>query len=295
MKATDADRATLYLPGLRVDYDKEGTGCKETGRDAHDFGMLVEPVMNRHRKRKPYGVSELVPMLPLSEAACKIATDMMVGANFHALPQYVATGLSEADFTDENNNRLPLWKKITGRIWATMKDTAKISTIAASDLSNFHKTLVALAQLASSMYGLPPHYLGFATDNPASAEGIKSSEQRLVLRAERKQGAFDRSWERVMQKAHQLQTRQVDPALRLLETAWRDPSTPTVAQMADAAVKLYTTQPRPIVPLLQTRQRLRFRDAEIRQMEAEDEKAAANDPANRVLAAMSTPLGQPGA
>ena len=237
--------------------------------------MPVVPILNRARRKKALGVSELRLVIPLSDAACKIATDMMVGANFHALPQYYATGVSESDFVDENDNPISVWKKVTGRIFSTESTEAKIGALAASDLANFHKTLVALAQLVSSLTGLPPHYLGFSTDNPASAEGIKSSEARLVKRAERKQGMFDVGWEQLMRIAMRLETGVWDPNLRRLATAWRDPSTPTVAQAADAAVKTYQAG---IVPLRFTRQRLRFSDAEIAQMEQMDAEAAATLP-----------------
>lgn len=277
-----ADRATLYLPYATLTYAKDKSSSWNVIKtDQHGLGAVpVVPILNRARRKKPFGVSELMLVISLSDAACKIATDMMVGANFHSLPQYYATGVSESDFVDENNNPISVWKKVTGRIFSTENEIAKIGAIPASDLSNFHKTLVALAQLVSSLCGLPPHYLGFSTDNPASAEGIKSSEARLVKRAERKQGMFDVGWEEMVRIAMRIQTKKWDPALRRLDTKWRDPSTPTVAQAADAAVKTYQAG---IVPLRFTRQRLRFSDAEISQMEEMDAQDAAK---------LKTPLGQ---
>lgn len=275
--AAMADMATLYLPDRTRNYSKDKSSTWQlVSEDVHDLGAVpVVPILNRSRRKKPLGVSELRLVIPLSDAACKIATDMMVGANFHALPQYWATGVSESDFVDENDNPISVWKKVTGRIFSSENEQAKLGSLAASDLANFHKTLVALAQLVSSLCGLPPHYLGFSTDNPASAEGIKSSEARLVKRAERKQGMFDVGWEQLMRVAMRLETGRWDPALRRLATAWRDPSTPTVAQAADAAVKTYQAG---IVPLRFTRQRLRFSDAEISQMEQMDAEAAATLP-----------------
>lgn len=267
-QAQTANMATLYLPNSTVMYEKDGTGWRQVDRDDHMLGAVpVVPILNRSRRHKPLGVSELKLVTPLSDAACKIATDMMVGANFHALPRYWAAGVTENDFTDEQGNPVSVWKTVTGRIWATENDQAKLGQFAAADLSNFTKTLDALAQLVASLCGMPPHYLGFTTDNPASADAIRSSEARLVKRAERKQGMFDVGWEQVMRVAMRLETGSWDPALRRLATAWRDPSTPTVAQAADAAVKTYQAG---IVPLRFTRQRLRFSDAEISQMEEMD-------------------------
>ncbi|HTI26174.1 MAG TPA: phage portal protein [Kutzneria sp.] len=272
-QAQNADRATLYLPAATIHYEKDGTGWSEIDRDTHDLGAVpVVPILNRARRKRPLGVSELKPILPLSDAACKIATDMMVGANFHALPKYWAVGISESDFVDEQNNPISVWKNVVGRLWATENEDAKLGQFESSDLSNFHKTLDALAQLVSSLYGLPPHYLGFSTDNPASAEGIKSAEARLNLRAEVKQGMLDVSWERTVQIAMRIYTGIWDKSLQRLATAWRDPSTPTIAQATDAATKAYQAG---IVPLRYAREMMRFTDPQIRQMEEMDKQDAA--------------------
>jgi hypothetical protein len=60
-----------------------------------------------------------------------------------------------------------------------------------------------------------------------------------------------------------------------LETIWRDASTPTIAQTADAAVKKYTAG---ITTLRQTREDLQYTEAQIDRMEADDEAKAASDP-----------------
>ena len=51
-----------------------------------------------------------------------------------------------------------------------------------------------------------------------------------------------------------------------------------VQRLADAALKLYTTAPKPIVPLRQTREALGYDDTEIEAMEEEDEKEAERSP-----------------
>lgn len=264
-----ANMATLYLPDSTILYQKAKDGAwEQVSRDDHDLGAVsVVPILNRARRKKPLGVSELKLVTPLSDAACKIATDMMVGANFQALPRYWASGVTENDFVDEQGNPVSVWKTVTGRVWGVENDQAKLGQFDAADLSNFTKTLDALAQLVASLCGMPPHYLGFTTDNPASADAIRSSEARLVKRAERKQGMFDTGWEQVMRLSTRIMTGDWDKSLLRLETAWRDPATPTVAQVADAATKTYQAG---IIPLKFTRRRLGYNDAEIKQMEDMD-------------------------
>lgn len=289
------EHATLYLPNSTIWWTKgaDGEWIEDPAypRDDHGMGELpVELLANRPRLKGRGGVSELADVIPLSDAACKIATDMMVSAEFHAMPRRVAFGFGEEDFTDEHGRRLSVWSRIAGRIWATAKsrkeDGADVIQFPEANLANFHATMNQLAQLVASLAGLPPQFLGYSTANPASADAIRSSETRLVKRAERKQRAWGGTWERVMRKVLRVRDGEWSDDARSLETIWRDASTPTVAQSADAAVKLFTAK---IVPLRPTRVRLGFSQAEIARMEELDEQAA-QDTLARLAAGDVSPL-----
>ena len=88
--------ATLYLPNENIYYRRTGgQSLEEYDRDEHGVGVpLVVPFANRGRVLRlnpdgglrPPGVSELAPIIPLSDAACKIGTDMMVAAETVAIP-----------------------------------------------------------------------------------------------------------------------------------------------------------------------------------------------------------------
>ncbi|MEV0646089.1 phage portal protein [Phytomonospora sp. NPDC050363] len=246
--------------------------------DMHDLGVVpVVPIVNRPRLKCPGGRSELASIVPLSMAANKIATDMMVSAEFHAMPRRYVLGADEADFTDEHNRPVTGWSKVAGRVWAMLKgknEGAEVGQFPEANLSNFHETLNQLARIVASLGALPPQFLGFSTDNPASADAIRSSEARLVKRAERRQRAFGGAWERTMRIAHRIQTSRWDDSLHRLETLWRDASTPTVAQKADASTKLHAAG---IVPTEQTREDLGYTSvqrARMRKMDAADARRA---------------------
>lgn len=273
------DHATLYLPDATVWFLKDTKGQwaenPDMPRDDHELGeVLVEPIVNRPRLKR-MGVSELKPIIPISDAACKIATDMMVSGEFHAIPRRYAIGVGPEDFEDEQGRPVSALKRIAGRIWAIAKnkkdDGVELGQFPEASLSNFHDTLKLLAMIVASLAGLPSRFLGHATDNPASADAIRSDESRLVKRSERKQRAFGGSWERVMRLVLLVRDGDVPSEAMSLETLWRDASTPTIAQKADAAVKLHTAK---IVPLRQTREDLGYTSTQIDRMEAEDEKAA---------------------
>lgn len=281
------DHATLLLPDATSWWVKEkGEWVEDPDleRDDHEMGeVMVEVLANRPRLKSPNGVSELLDVIPLSDAACKIATDMMVSAEYHATPRRVAFGFGEEDFVDANGRRVSAFSRIIGRMWATEKnrkeDGADVIQFSEASLSNFHETIKQLATLVASLSGMPPHFMGHATDNPASADGIRSAETRLVKRSERKQRGNGGTWERVQRKVIRIKSGLWDPAARSLETIWRDASTPTVAQKADAAVKLHQAG---IVPLRQTREDLGYTQAQIDRMEEQDEQAA-QDAMQRIM------------
>jgi Phage portal protein, SPP1 Gp6-like len=309
---TNERTATLYLPNKTVWYRWDG-GWKVEDQDEHGLGEVpVVPLTNRGRLTRStrlaggrtvqrYGRSDLAQIIPLSDAANKLATDMMVASEFVALPLRGFFGLGPDDLVDENGQKMTKLQVIMGRLVTIAENEGKEFEFAAADLSNFHKSIAELAQMVAALSGLPPHYIGMSTDNPASADAIRSAESRLVKRAERKQRAFGGGWEQVCRlvKRFQASGEKLDPKLLSLETVWRDASTPTVAQAADAAVKLFST-PTPIVPLRQTRESLGYSQTQITRMEQEDEKVARLDPVAQIardLAAGAEPEQQtpPGA
>jgi hypothetical protein len=269
--------ATVYEPNRTSYYDLTSE-WKLLDRDEHQLGVVpIVPMINRSRLADWTGRSELEPMLPLARAANKLATDMMVAAEFVAIPLRGMFGVGPDDFEDQHGNKLSPMQAIMGRMLAIPDDekVARQFEFAAAQLSQFHDSINQLARLVASVSGLPPHFLGLATDNPPSADAIRSAEIRLVKRAERKQRAFGGAYEQAMRLVNRLQTGDWDPKLMRLETVWRDASTPTIAQSADATVKKHAEG---IITTRQAREDLQYTDAQIARMEADDEKTAANDP-----------------
>jgi Phage portal protein, SPP1 Gp6-like len=287
--------ATLYLPDATVFYERNGRSgtYDEVDRDQHQLGMVpITPLVNRSRLSDWCGRSELSPILPLAHAANKIATDMMVAAEFVAIPLRGIFGIGPNDLEDQNGNPMTAMKAIMGRLLTLPDVEAKQFEFASSQLDNFHSTLNQLARLTASIAGLPAHYVGLTTENPPSADAIRSAEIRLIKRAERKQRPFGGSWERTQRIIRRFQVGDWDPALKRLETIWRDPSTPTVAQKADAAVKLFNL-PQPIVPLKMTRRELGFTEAQITLMEEEDALAQAQQAAQFEVATAAQDAATP--
>jgi hypothetical protein len=254
------DMAQLFLPGRSITWQHGAKGMKVEDKttdgwakqlEAHQTSPLVPVVPMLNRPRRGLGYSELKDVMPLVDAVNQTATNMLAGVEHHALPRRWAINLDPAMFTDEQGNQLKAWQVAAGYLWAVPPpvdedgrripagegDRPQIGQFTASDLNNYIAVIRQISTLAASKYGLPPHYLGYSSENPASADAIRSSEARLVKRAERHQRGKGGAWERAMRIALAMMDRNPDEGNRM-ETVWRDPSTPTASAIADRAVKL---------------------------------------------------------
>lgn len=250
-EAKTHDMATLYLPGRMVTFSSGEKAAQTTDLpwartlEASQTSPLVPVVPTFNRRRRWQGFSELRDLIPLVDAVNQVATNMLAAIEHHALPRRWAVGLSEADFTDSDGKPLKAWQIATGAVWAIPRsedDTGvvgeeaqpKVGQFTAADLQNFHGSIRTLALLASSLGGLDPRLLGVNSENPASADAIRAAEARLIKRAERQQRGRSAPWRQTARIG--LAVLERDPNTRI-EPIWRDPSTPTVSAMADAAQK----------------------------------------------------------
>lgn len=267
-------KATLYLPDATRFYGKhQGQWVSDGKPIEHNMGVVpVVPIVNRERLSDRDGKSEITPELrSFTDAASRAFMNMQAAAELMAVPQRVLFGIS-ADSIAPNGTRAEILDAYMARILTFEDEAGKAFQFSAAELRNFVDMLTELAKHVAAYTGLPPQYLSFASDNPASAEAIKSSESRLVKKCERKARMFGGSWERTMRLAHRVMTGKWDDNLRRLETVWRDPSTPTFASKADAVTKLYNSG-QGIIPLERARIDMGYSIEERRQMrdwDAED-------------------------
>jgi hypothetical protein len=256
---TTDDRAVLQVPGRLVEFE---AGKPVTGGSTKQDWMAgprkmqsspsVPVVQFPNRQRQRMGRSELRSLVPLVDNANIVATSMMATVMHHAMPRMLALQVAESLFMNQDGSiNKDAIKSATGSLWIVPAETDErgnvpdnapvpdVKQLPASDLRNFHETLNTLGRIGAGLCGLSPHTFGFGVaDNPASADGIRASENDLVARVERIHIARGNGYERVMRLAMAVEGR--DPAQATgLETVWRDPSTPTQAAKADAAVKTY--------------------------------------------------------
>jgi hypothetical protein len=237
----------LYLPDQTINVVEGSTGFEVVDRDFHGLGQVpVVRLSNRQRVADRSGESEITPaVMSITDAACRTLLGMEVAREFYAAPQRYILGASESAFQDAEGNPKSAWETYIGRVLALERDedgqVPQVGTFAAYDPSAYTKIVDLYARIMATQLGLPPHYLGYTTDNPASADAIRSTEAQLVKRAERKQTSFSPKWAQLFRLALLIQTGSVPDRARQIESVWRNPATPTLAAQTDAATKLVQT------------------------------------------------------
>lgn len=258
-------RAALYLPGFpdvtdgtfgrcRV-YQMDEHGEFDDGEELGEWSQVIAndpslpsvpfvPMVNN--PRRGIGRSDLKPLKSQLDGGDQVMTNLMAAVEHHAVGRKWVVGATEKDFVDENGKQIPLWRVAMGDVWGIPHAKAerngqqapevKVGQFSASDLRNFLETQKTIASIVASKYGLPPSYMGYASDNPVSAESILYSLDRLVLRTGQRNMWMGGAHKRAGRIQWAILGK--DPAkIAGMEAKWANPATPTLASKMDAAVK----------------------------------------------------------
>lgn len=242
---------TLYLPDQTIVLDRQpGKPTAVLSRDVHRLGRVpMVQIRNRDRATDLRGRSEITPAIRyLTDAACRTLLGMEINREFYTAPQRYALGAEPESFIrteDPSPDELIRagWTSVMGRfnVIPANEDGVipEVGQFPQAPPTPYLEQLRGYSQLISAESGIPATYLGFVTDNPASADSIRQLEYRLVKRAERRQASFGQAWREVGRLALMVRDGSIDEsAFRGVDTRWRDPATPTRAATADEALKL---------------------------------------------------------
>lgn len=271
--------ATLYLPLQTVAWIKDPTGNWVVIQQIpHNLGIVpVVPIANRTQLSDLYGTSQITPELrSVTDAACRILMDLQGAAELMAVPQRILFGVRPEDIGVDPATGQSQYDAYMARILAFADPEGKAFQFAAAELRNFGDALDQLDKKAAQITGLPPQYLSYQSQNPASAEAIKASEARLVKMSESKGIVFGGAWEQAMRIAYMVMNAGVaslPPNFLRMESVWTDPSTPTYAAKADAATKLYAAG-LGVIPRERARMDMGYSIADREQMQVWDDEEA---------------------
>jgi hypothetical protein len=246
--------AVVYLPDqvirLRADTPGAATAGFYLVETLHNPLGVVPVVPLRNTDLLDDGCSEIADLIPLVDGLNKILTDMMVTSEYVGRPRRWATGISlvQVPVVDSDGNPVldggePVMETVSpipegNRAMVSEDPEAEFGQLAAAGLDGYRTAADVLVQQIMAVSGLSAAHMGITTENPSSADAIRASEASLTARAEARQQVFGRGWEQVARLMVAVRTG-ADVGTVNVRVQWADAATRSVAQEADAAVKLY--------------------------------------------------------
>lgn len=276
--------AILYLPNTITHYRANHTGAVLGFEVVKEIPnpLGVVPVVNLRNSDlilDDYGTSEIDDLMPLVDGLNKSLVDMMTTSEFVGRPRRWATGieLEEKPVIDSDGNPVldddgePVLEAVNpipegNRAMISENHEAKFGQLAASDLAGYEASVRIFLGQIMAVSTLPAHYIGIFTDNPASADALRASEASLTARAEARQETFGRAWEKVAKLMIAIRDQVPLEVIDDVVVFWSEAGTRSMAQEADAAVKLFEAN---LLPRGFTLRKLGYSDEEILEIETE--------------------------
>ena len=232
-----------YLPDETTTVERIGGRLVVTDRDDHGRGRVpVAVLLNRPRASRTTGRSEITRAVrSLTESMMRTLLGMEIAREFYGAPQRYLMGADESMFVDESGKPVGQWAAIIGRMLMAPRDENDDLPVpgqfSASSPQPFTELLKTYSQLISAATGIPASHLGFASDNPASADAIERADARLDKRAIRRQRQYDLGLVELGQLAVLWRDGSL-PDLDKVKSLWVDPSAPSPGARADRAGKM---------------------------------------------------------
>ena len=155
--------------------------------NAAPYALLV-PIIYRPDAKRPFGHSRVSrACIAYTQTALRTIKRSEVSAEFYSFPQKYVLGLSEdAEF----NNRLATISSFLNFTKDGDGDHPIVGQFQQQSMTPYTEQLRTLASLFAGETGLTLDDLGFATENPSSAEAIKAGHENLRLTARKAQRTF---------------------------------------------------------------------------------------------------------
>ena len=265
--------ATMYYPDRTEIYIADEGELRLEDTINHGLGIVpVVPMVNPSRLGDLNGESIITPEIrSVTDAMSRAMMNMQTTSELMATPQRIIFGSSVDEINGDSLTGLELY---ASSYIAIEDPQGKAMQLPAAELRNYTDAISHMLKMAAAYTGLPPQYLSFTNDNPASAEAIRSSESRLVRTCEALAGVFGDAWEQAMRIALLVQGSQLTLDHFRMEAVWRDPATPTYQAKADAAQKLYAGGSG-VIPKEQARIDMGYTPEQRKQMEEWDNETPA--------------------
>ncbi len=150
---------------------------------------LLVPIINRPDAKRTFGHSRISrACMDIVDSAMRTVKRSEISAEFYSFPQKYVVG------TSVDSNPLDKWKSAMSYMIEITKDedgdVPKFGQFQQQSMAPHTEQLRMFAGLFAGETGLTLDDLGFPSDNPSSAEAIKSSHENLRLMARKAQRTF---------------------------------------------------------------------------------------------------------
>lgn len=231
------------------------------------FGIPPVVALTNSDRLLGVGSSEVDDLIPLVDGLNKSLSDMLVSSEYAGRPRRWASGIElvEEPVLDDATGLPTGETKFVNpfpegtRMMISETPESKFGALPAADLAGYESSVRVLLGQIAAVSALPAHYLGVLGDQPPSADSLRAAEASLTARAEARQATFGRAWEQVGRLMVAARTG-ADPRAVDVSAVWADAATRSVAQEADAVVKLYAAG---LLPASTALGRLGYSDDEI--------------------------------
>ena len=152
------------------------------------YALLV-PIINRPDAMRPFGRSHISrACMSIVKSAIRTIRRSEISAEYYSFPQKYVTGLSQ------DAERMDTWKATISSFLAFEKDDEGdhpvLGQFQQQSMTPYESQLKMFAGLFAGETGLTLDDLGFPSQNPSSAEAIKSSHETLRLITRKAQRDF---------------------------------------------------------------------------------------------------------
>ena len=176
-----------FVPG-RTDYYRAGTADVESTYHSVNYPLLV-PIIYRPDAVRPFGHSRISrSCMYFQKYACRVLVRSDVSAEFYSFPQKYVVGRSAESEPLDN------WKATISSLLDFTKDEdgdhPTLGQFTQQSMTPYTEQLKTAAAGFAGETGLTLDDLGFATENPSSAEAIKASHENLRMAARKAQRCF---------------------------------------------------------------------------------------------------------
>ena len=182
----DNVKSEAYFTKEYTEYYEKGK-LVDTFENPAPYALLV-PLIYRPDAVRPFGHSRISrACMNLMQTALRTLKRSEVSAEFYSFPQKYVLGMSEdAEF----NNRLAALSSFLRIDKDSDNDKPTVGQFTQQSMTPYIEQLKSIASLFAAETGLTLDDLGFATNNPMSAEAIKASHENLRLTARKAQRTF---------------------------------------------------------------------------------------------------------